>query len=241
MATVTSPPASQEIDYPDSDGQPMAETAIHRQNLTDLIEMLEDWFAADSMVYVSGNMFLYYVEGVPAKNVAPDVFVVRGVDKDKELRRRTFKVWVEGHAPDLIIELTSASTREEDKERKFALYQDVLAVTEYVLFDPERDWLDPPLQGFRLVEGVYRPIEPVEGRLPSEVLGLRLGREGDFLRLYDPATGRRLPTRGEALAIKDAELATKHAELAAMNAENERLRRELEALRRQLPTDVSPS
>ena len=29
------------------------------------------------------------------------------------------------------------------------------------------DWLKPPMQGYRLQDGIYVPIEPVDGRLPS--------------------------------------------------------------------------
>ena len=80
---------------------------------------------------------------------------------------------------------------------KFLLYRDVLKVTEYFLFDPTEDYLDPPFQGFRLIGGDYVPSDPIEGRLPSEVLGLHLERDGEELRLFDPATGRRLLTRLE--------------------------------------------
>ena len=54
------------------------------------------------------------------------------------------------------------------------------------MFDPTEDYLDPPLQGFRLVGGEYLRIEPIAGRLPSEILGLHLERDGNELRLYDP-------------------------------------------------------
>jgi hypothetical protein len=79
-----------------------------------------------------------------------------------------------------------------------------------------------------LVDGQYIRIQPVDGRLPSEVLGLHLEMHGKELRLYDPKTGRWLPTRSEV--IEQAEAARQQAV-----TENERLRRELEALRRQLP------
>jgi hypothetical protein len=120
----------------------------------------------------------------------------------------------------MIIELTSKSTRKEDLDTKFKLYRDVLKVQEYFLFDPFAEYLKPPLRGFRLTDGEYLPIEPVEGRLPSEVTRLHLERDGTMLRFYDPAAGKWLPTLEEA-----------REELAA---ENERLRRELELLRRHL-------
>lgn len=39
--------------------------------------------------YVAGNLFVYYEEGDPTQVVAPDVFVVKGVPRQK---RRTYKV-----------------------------------------------------------------------------------------------------------------------------------------------------
>ena len=76
--------------------------------------------------------------------------------------------------------------------KKRDLYRDVLQVPEYFIFDPTEDYLKPPLQGFRLVDGEYARIEPVAGRLPSDVLGLHLERDGEELRLYDPARRSRV-------------------------------------------------
>jgi Uma2 family endonuclease len=206
------------IDYPTSDGQPMAETPLHMRILINLIETLVAWFAGDSMVYVWGNMSLYYEEGDASKSVSPDVMVIKGVPKDKY--RDTFKVWEEGgKTPNAIIEVTSKSTRENDETDKFYLYQDVLRVEEYFLFDPRAEYLKPPLKGYRLVKGKYQPIKAVAGRLPSKVLGLHLERKGQELRFYDPRTGEWLPTPVEAREKAEAEV--------------ERLRREVEALRRQ--------
>src|SRR5262249_28681704 len=129
--------------------------------------------------------------------------------------------------------------RKEDKEKKLEIYRDILRVSEYFLFDPTEDYLDPPLQGFRLVGGDYVPIEPIDGRLPSAVLGLHLEREGARLRLFDPATGQRLPTRQEAREAAEHRAEEEHRRAEAAEAtqqrlaeENERLRREIEALRR---------
>ena len=229
MATIPRTPVDREIDYPTSDGKPMAETDLHRDRMTDLIEMLQDVFAEDPQVYVSGNLLLFYERGDKRKHVAPDVFVVRGVPKLP--RRDHYLVWQEGKGPDLIIELTSKTTRREDQKKKWTLYRDVLKVPEYVLFDPYEDYLKPPFQGYRLVQGQYVAIDPVEGRLPSAVLGLHLERDGTEPRFYDPATGQRLPTRQEALREQESALLEKEAVIRQQDAELQRLRAELEALR----------
>ena len=183
MATAPHRPRTRKIEYPTGDGKPMAETEIHRDNMLDLIETLKGHFAAEPMICVSGNMLMFYEEGNRRKHVSPDVFVVRGIEKRI---RENYLIWEEGKAPDLVIELTSKSTKREDQEKKRDLYRDVLQVPEYFMFDPTEDYLKPPLQGFRLVNGEYARIEPVAGRLPSDVLGLHLERDGEDLRLYDP-------------------------------------------------------
>ena len=220
------------IDYPTTDGQPMAETPLHMRIMWDLIQTLIAWFASDSMVYIWGNMFLYYEQGDASKNVSPDVMVIKGVPKDKF--RDTFKVWEEGgKTPNAIIEVSSKGTSENDEVDKFFLYQDVLHVEEYFLFDPRAEYLKPPLKGFRLVKGKYQPIKALAGRLPSKVLGLHLERSGQELRLYDAKIDSWLPTPDEARARAQSDL-TEAAE-ARTRAEGEvaRLRRELESLRRQ--------
>lgn len=204
-----------EIDYPTRDGRPIGESDAHRENLLMSLETLRWHFDRDPEIYVSGSLLLYYVEGDRGQYVSPDLFVVRGVHNH---RRNHYLLWNEAKGPDLVIEFTSESTRHEDAQQKFSLYRDVLKVAEYFLFDPNLDYLKPPLQGYRLHGDKYQPIEPVDGRLPSDVLGLHLERQGDQLRLYDPATKSLLLTLAERVAQTESE--------------NERLRRELEQLRR---------
>lgn len=237
MATTPRHRPKREIDYPTSDGRPMAESDIHRQGMVDLIDVLKDRFEADPSVYVSGNLLVFYEEGNRRKHVAPDVFVVRGVPKLP--LRDHYLMWREGKGPDVVIELTSKTTRAEDQRKKLGLYRDVIHVPEYFLFDPFEDWLRPAMQGYRLVEGAYVPIEPVDGRLHSDVLGIHLGREGVELRLYDPETGRRLPTLLEQIAEAqearrqlEEETLLLEARRCEIEAEIEQLRRETEVLRR---------
>jgi Uma2 family endonuclease len=221
MATAPHRPRSRMVDYPTGDGKPMAETDIHRDDMVDLIQTLKHYFVAEPMIYVSGNLLMFYEEGNRRKHVSPDVFVVRDVENRL---RDNYLVWEEGKAPDAVIELTSRSTKHEDQVKKRERYRDVLRVPEYFMFDPAEDYLKPPLQGFRLVDGEYIPIEPVDGRVPSEVLGLHLEQHEHELRLYDPARRARL--------LKPAER-TSAAEASAREAEAEvvRLRQEIETIR----------
>ena len=224
-------------EYPESDGKPMAETGIHVDCMTDLFKMLRGFFLMAPDVYVGANMFLYYQEGDPRKVVAPDVFVVLGVSSRDE--RNTWKVWVEGKAPDVIFELTSKSTRKEDLVEKKGLYER-LGVREYFLFDPQREYLQPSLWGYRLAGKEYVRLEGEV--LQSEVLGLVLRVEEGQLRLYDRATGGRILTPIEEMEARQiAEVRAEQAEVRAeqetvarqeVEAELERLKAELERLRR---------
>ena len=216
MATI-----SRSIEYPTSDGKPMAETDVHRAVMVDLIGVLDMYYAEDPMTYVSGDLMMFYEEGDKRRHLAPDVFVVRGVAKG---RRLNYLIWEEGKAPDLVIEVTSKSTRKEDQGPKRALYRDRLVVPEYFQFDPFGEYLRPSLQGFRLIDGDYRPIEPVDGRLPSLVTGLHFEAAGEELRLFSPTLGRWLPTDRER--IQEAE-----ARRLAAETELDRLRREIAILR----------
>ena len=219
-----------EVYYPESDREPMGETIQYRDANIDLILALKDHFTDDPLAYVSGNEFLHYVEGNPRFVVSPDVWFVHGIDKT--ILRPSYKTWLEaGKGPDLAIELTSKSTRRIDLGKKFWIYQDDLKVREYFLFDPLDEYLAPALQGHRLSGGEYHPIEPVDGKLPSEILGLHLRAEAGFVRLFDPETGRRLPNRLERLAEQEAANRALETSLRDAETEIDRLRRELEALR----------
>src|SRR5713226_5574893 len=100
MRTKRKAPA--EIYYPESDGKPMAESDVHRDWMVWIIESLRFFFLGQR-VYVSGNLLIYYVEGDAKKSVAPDVFVVKDCDPK---RRKIFKVWEEGKAPNFAMETT---------------------------------------------------------------------------------------------------------------------------------------
>ncbi len=243
MATVPQRERTREVDYPTSDGRPMAETQLHLNDMVDVLQMLDDFFAEEPRVHVAGNLLLYYEEGNPRKHLAPDIFVTFGIEKLP--LRDYFLVWKERKAPDVVFEITSKTTKREDQKKKLVIYREILKVPEYFLFDPREDYLNPPLQGFRLVEGKYAPIEPVAGRIPSDILGLHLERDGPSLRLFDPARGVQLLTPREARDVAErkaaAELeraeegrqraATAEASRQRLSEENDRLRREIESLR----------
>jgi Uma2 family endonuclease len=233
METITITVPHQKIEYPESDGKPMAETDIHINALIYLREALKDYFRDEPQVYVAGNMLLYYEEGDPLALVAPDVFVVKGISKKE---RRIYKLWEEGRAPNVVIEISSRLTRLEDLGNKRVLYA-MLGVQEYFLFDPLVEYLEPPLQGFRLIAGDYERLEPAQdGSLFSQVLGLTLRREDELLRLINPSTHQSLLTPAEAHQQARAEAEARHAaeqqvltEAKARYAAEQRIQAETEA------------
>ena len=214
--------AAPTIIYPESDGEPMAETDAHRDLMTDSIETLKHYYRNENDVYVSGNLFMYYVEGDPRKCVSPDVFVVFGVEKK---RRRTYLTWEEGRTPDFVLEVASPKTFSNDMKEKKELYASVLAVQEYYIYDPLGQ-IVPSFIGFRLIDGAYQEIDFVHNRLPSVVLGLELGERDGGLRLYNPDTLQWLQTPSERAEDAEARVENAAAELAKALAEIERLRAE---------------
>jgi Uma2 family endonuclease len=184
-----------EVFYPSSDGKPMGETSVHVLLMVDLILALRQYFAARPDVYAIGNIFLYWEEGNPEARNSPDIMVVKGVSHQEP--RDNFKVWEEKAVPSMVLELTSKETADEDLGSKKAVYQR-LGVKEYFLFDPLREYLERPLMGYRLVDGLYEPLPPSpDGALISNELMLQLRPEGRHLELITYHPGERLYTPSE--------------------------------------------
>jgi len=164
----------------------MAESDFQRNPLMYAVAALARHFQNDPTVYVSGDLLLYYEKGNPKAVVAPDVFVVIGTEKRD---RPSYKLWEEPKGPDFVIEITSKSTWSQDQGPKKGTYA-FLGVREYFQYDPTQDYLDPPLQGYRLVDKYYLPIPPIKDTdeaimLHSNVLGLDVYLEFNELRFYD--------------------------------------------------------
>lgn len=205
--------------YPESDGQPMAETERHQKVMIDYIDILRRHFRDVPDVHVGGNLLLYYEENNPRRWVSPDVFMVRGVSK-KELR--VYKTWEQPPTLDFVLEVASPSTVRKDLGEKKELYANVLKVREYYIYDPYHE-IEPSFIGFRLVEGIYEEIGVVEDRLPSETLGLELGEHEGVLLLYDPVGNEWLYPSDTRVDAAEARAAAAEAELVELRATLKRL------------------
>lgn len=189
------------IEYPSSDGEPMAESDLQYVPLTETVSVLRVRFSNRADVYVAGDMLVYYRPNEPSASVAPDVFAVFGTTGNHP--RDSWIVWREGKAPDFVLEIASESTWRRDVEEKRRIYAE-MGVSEYWRFDPTGRCFTPTLMGETLVDGEYRPgamSESVSGELRghSHVLGLDFVVEpGLRLRVYDPVSGERLRNHEEA-------------------------------------------
>ena len=227
------------IEYPDSDGEPMAENDHQLSAMLDAISMLRAWYDDRDDVYAGGDMLIYYKINDNETRVAPDVFVVLGTPKHK---RKSWIVWREGKAPDIVMELASGSTWRRDMREKRAIYAE-MGVIEYWRFDPTSNYFFPPLVGERLGDNEYRTIELTtnkEGAVwgHSLVLGLDIWAMPDGnLRFYDPVSGHWLRTLNQSeAALRESEAALQ-TETAAREAAEEELRLLREQLQRYQASD----
>ena len=227
VATHQGRPSGAEIDYPSSDGEPMAESERQLIPMAGTFFILRDWFRDRPDVYIGCDLLIYYREGDNGVRVAPDVFAVFGASGNHP--RDTWKLWEEGKAPDFVLEIASPSTWQEDIARKREIYLG-LGVSEYWRFDPTGELFTPPLAWERLVDGAYQAMPlstDSDGTLwaHSVVLGLDVyAREDLTLQLYDPVSGQWLIAPEE---VGSAERASANASLQALEEENRRLREEL--------------
>ena len=189
------------IEYPSSDGEPMAETKAQYVALTDTVSALENHFISRPDVFVGGDMLMYYRMNDNQTRVAPDVFVVIGATGKHY--RDSWIVWREGKAPDFVMEIASSGTWRRDAAEKGEIYAK-MEVSEYWRYDPVGAFFSPELVGERLVGGEYQPITletDADGILRgrSDVLMLDIcARPGLELRLYDPESGLWLRTHRES-------------------------------------------
>ena len=213
------------IDYPSSDGEPMAETNFQYIPLTDTVSALRVRYQGRDDVYIAGDMLIYYQMNRADVRVAPDVYAVFGALGNHP--RDSWLVWREGKAPDFVMEIASQSTWQRDRDETRSIYAE-MGVREYWRFDPTGRLFTPALIGELLVDGAYQELpvsEDAAGNLRghSGVFGLDICvLPGLQLRLYDPAAEEWLRTHQEtADALRDTQ------------AENAQLREQLRRLQQQ--------
>jgi Uma2 family endonuclease len=138
MNVTLTPARKAEIDYPSSDGKPLADNTKQARWIILLDTALAGLFRRDKDVFVAADLNWYPVEGEPIVN-APDVLVAFGRPKGD---RPSYKQWEEdGVAPQVVFEILSPGNDVFEMARKLQFYDDY-GVEEYYLYDPRRTyWL----------------------------------------------------------------------------------------------------
>jgi len=216
--------------FPESDGEPMAETLANKIQMVDLEFALQNLFALQgrTRVAVGGNQFVYYNQHSGLDHCSPDVYVVFDVTPPPPPKWQT---WVEGKFPDIVFEITSPSTQDVDVSAeprgKLRLYAEQGA-REYYIYDPQQEMI-PVFRGYELCEGRMEslPLLPSGGimspLLRTELRPMDMGATerrpaGTWLRVIDP-------TNGQPIRIADEE----HRDLLATREELTGTREELTA------------
>jgi Uma2 family endonuclease len=133
-----------DIQYPDSDGKPMADNMLQFEWIVTIQGNLDLLFANDANVLVAGDNLIYPVKGQPKTCQAPDVYVAFGRPKGY---RGSYKVFEEGgNFPQVIFEVLSPNNTRDEMARKRQFYERHGA-EEYYVLDPERETLEGYLRG----------------------------------------------------------------------------------------------
>ncbi len=159
------------VDYPDDDGNPMAENTLQFQWIVTLQGGLDDLFRSNPDVFVAGDLLWYAVEGDNTRRAAPDAMVVFGRPKGY---RGSYQQWNEnGVAPQVVFEVLSPGNRAGEMARKWQFYE-AHGVEEYYIYDPD----DVELSGFtRNPSGHFDPVAEMNGFV-SPRLGIQFDMNG---------------------------------------------------------------
>jgi Uma2 family endonuclease len=215
MVTQLPSAAQQDIIYPDSDGQPMADNTKQFELIVLIKKNLDLLFANDPNVFVAGDLLWYPVEGNNKTRIAPDTMVVFGRPKGD---RGSYQQWREDNIPpQVVFEILSPGNTVIEMVKKSKLYERY-GVEEYYLYDPERS----ELTGWLRSGSELEEIEEIRG-WTSPRLGIRFDLSDGELVIYRP-DGERFATYFELAQQK--EQAQQLAEQERQRAEQERQRAE---------------
>ncbi|WP_089722169.1 Uma2 family endonuclease [Candidatus Entotheonella palauensis] len=208
------------IEYPDSDGMPMADNTLQFQWIVTLKEEIGVLFRDHPDVFVAGDLLWYPVEGRPDIRVAPDVLVAFGRPKGY---RGSYRQWVEdGIAPQVVFEVRSPGNREAEMNRKLRFY-DTYGVEEYYLYDPNRN----TFAGWRRTHTGFEPIPDINNWV-SPRLGIRFELHGEVFTVTRP-DGRQFLTFDEMDTARVlAEQERQQAQQERQQAQQERQQAERE-------------
>jgi Uma2 family endonuclease len=169
---------NKEIEYPESDGQPMADNTKQYKWIATIKWGLDRIFAQNSNVFVAGDLLWYAVEGNVKARQAPDAMVIFGRPKGD---RGSYKQWEEGNIPpQVVFEVWSPGNDQREMDRKRGFYEQH-GVQEYYEYDPDRG----KLYGWLRTGNHLAKIQNMQGFV-SPLLDVTFGLNGDDLELFAP-------------------------------------------------------
>ncbi len=220
---VQEPEKSQEIVYPDCDGNPMSDNTKQFRWIVTIQQNLEWLFAHDPNVFIAGDLLWYPVQGEPKIRTAPDVMVALGRPKGD---RGSYKQWEEnGITPQVVFEILSPGNTQTEMNKKLVFYSRH-GVEEYYLYDPDGH----DLSGWIQVDQRLDVIDPMQNWV-SPRLGIRFEWSETDLQIFRPDGKRFLSYVEIAEQASQAELKAEQAELKAEQAELKAEQAELKAER----------
>ncbi len=235
-----SPASTVEIPWYDliGDPEPPEDGLQQEETILNLMSILKVRYEGDPTVLCVNQTFVIYDSNVPGSFLAPDGFIVFGVEDAKHIQRirNSYRIDEWGPSPSFVFEVASPSTARRDLDEKRQTYARMNA-QEYWRLDRDGEYYGEPLVGERLVNGEYQRFQlntDANGDLwsRSEVLGVDFVYRmedgmGRFL-LRDSVTGEWLNTLGEERAARQEAEEQAHRE-AQLREEAEIRLRELEA------------
>jgi Uma2 family endonuclease len=208
------------IDFPDSDGKPMADNTEQFRWIVLIKENLEILFAACMDIFVAGDLLWYPLNDKNVSAQAPDAMVVFGVKKKK---RGSYQQWKENNiAPQVVFEIRSPNNKKKEMEKKLNFY-DTYGVEEYYLYNPDNNLL----QGWVRQNTQLVKIQLLNGWV-SPRLGIRFDTTQPELEIYRP-DGDRFLSFIELRQLKDQE--SQRADMEKQRADMESQRANMESQR----------
>lgn len=221
------------IIYPETDR--MGEGELQRLIAELLRPLLADFLASRGLIaHVGADQFLYFVEGFPTERIAPDIYVLPGVEQSRV--EPSWKLWELDAPPAFVLEVVSRDVAKDYEDVPVAC--DRMGVEELIVFDPEA-----PLAAGRVVR---RDVERVrfqlfqrrEGRL-ARVTATNDDRiESRWLGAWVRAVGQGTQVRLRVGVGSDGDelvpTAGERAEIEKARAETEKARAEVERTRADL-------
>ncbi|MBN9520939.1 Uma2 family endonuclease [bacterium] len=222
------PLPTNEIVYPESDGEPMGENSLQIKWILALLLGFERHYQDRPDVLVAADMFWYPVEGRPDVATAPDVMIAFGRPKGE---RSSYKQWEEGGvAPQVVIEVLSPSNTYH-KRGKLARFYARHGVEEFYEYDPGARELTMRLRTGRRLGPIVSAHGHTSARLgvrfevsPGEELRV-VGPDGSPFPHFNEIVGERTAHQEQLLVErrKVAE-AERRAAAEARKAEQERVK-----------------